>query len=309
MGYKLAGYDVIAANDIDPQMAKVYQANHHPKHYFLESISTLHKRNDLPKELYGVDILDGSPPCSTFSMAGGREKFWGKEKTFREGQAKQVLDDLFFEFIQLAKKLQPKVIVAENVKGMLAGNAKGYLLEISKQFSEAGYDVQLFMLNAASMGVPQKRERVFFVCSRKDLGVGKINLSFSCKPVAFKEIYCAGVNDRPLQPKEMILWQNKREGEPSLVEANKRLYGKDGYFKSILVGGNDVCNTVIAGDALVLKDEPRHLNNTELVLAGSFPGDYDFGGLARQYLIGMSVPPVMMAQVSYQVYKQWLSKP
>jgi DNA (cytosine-5)-methyltransferase 1 len=52
------------------------------------------------KELFDIDILDGSPPCSSFSMSGSREKAWGKNKKFREGQANQVLDDLFFHFIQ-----------------------------------------------------------------------------------------------------------------------------------------------------------------------------------------------------------------
>ena len=64
MGYKLAGYDVVAANDIDPQMAKVYKANHNPKQFFLCGIKELLERNDLPQ----VDVLDGSPPCSVFSM-------------------------------------------------------------------------------------------------------------------------------------------------------------------------------------------------------------------------------------------------
>lgn len=76
MGYKLAGYDVIGANDIDIQMAKVYKKNHHPKYYYLESIIDFRKRNDLPDELYNLDVLDGSPPCSTFSLAGSREKVW-----------------------------------------------------------------------------------------------------------------------------------------------------------------------------------------------------------------------------------------
>ena len=60
-------------------------------------------------------------------MAGNRGKDWGKEKKFREGQSKQVLDTLFFDFIDLAKKLQPKVVIAENVKGVLLGEAKDYV--------------------------------------------------------------------------------------------------------------------------------------------------------------------------------------
>ncbi len=116
---------------------------------------------DLPEELYNLDVLDGSPPCSTFSMAGSREKGWGVEKQFREGQKRQRLDDLFFHFINIAKELQPKVVVAENVKGLVGGNAKGYVNEILKAYDEAGYKVQIFLLNAATMGVPQRREREY----------------------------------------------------------------------------------------------------------------------------------------------------
>jgi DNA (cytosine-5)-methyltransferase 1 len=157
MGYKLAGFDVIGHNDIDKKMIEVYKVNHNPKYSFLESITTFAKRKDLPKDLYNLDILDGSPPCSSFSMAGNREKDWGKEKVFREGQAEQVLDTLFFDFIDLAKELQPKVVVAENVKGLLLGNAKEYVRKIYNAFDEAGDYCQHFLLNAPKMGVPQRR--------------------------------------------------------------------------------------------------------------------------------------------------------
>jgi len=59
MGYKLAGYDVLGCNEIDPQMMKVYQNNHHPKYSYLDDIREFRKRNDLPQELYELDILDG----------------------------------------------------------------------------------------------------------------------------------------------------------------------------------------------------------------------------------------------------------
>ena len=66
MGYKLAGFDVIGFNEIDPRMAKAYIANHHPKYAFVEPIQTFKNRKDLPKELYNLDILDGSPPVVAF---------------------------------------------------------------------------------------------------------------------------------------------------------------------------------------------------------------------------------------------------
>ena len=84
MGYKLAGYEHLGGIEIDPKVADVYNINHKPKYLFIEDIREFNNRNDLPKELYEIDILDGSPPCSSFSMAGNREKDWGKEKKFRD---------------------------------------------------------------------------------------------------------------------------------------------------------------------------------------------------------------------------------
>ena len=93
MGYKIAGFQVIGANDIDPEMAEVYRANHNPEHYYLKPIGKLveqFRSEGVPDHLRGLDILDGSPPCSSFSTAGNREKDWGRDKKFREGQAYQV---------------------------------------------------------------------------------------------------------------------------------------------------------------------------------------------------------------------------
>ena len=87
MGYKLAGFDVLGCNEIDPKMMAAYVENHNPKYSFLEPIQNFKLRDDLPEELYNLDILDGSPPCSSFSISGNREADWGKEKKFREGQA------------------------------------------------------------------------------------------------------------------------------------------------------------------------------------------------------------------------------
>ena len=77
MGYKLAGFDVIGCNEIDSNMMNVYCKNHNPKYSFLEPIQDFKNHKDFPAELYNLDILDGSPPCSTFSMVGSREDAWG----------------------------------------------------------------------------------------------------------------------------------------------------------------------------------------------------------------------------------------
>ncbi len=289
MGYKLAGYDVVCANDIDPQMQKVYEANHHPKKYILGPIKDLIHRNDLPQ----VDVLDGSPPCSTFSTTGLREKAWGKEKHFREGQAKQVLDDLFFDFIKLAEKMKPRVVIAENVSGMLKGNAKGYVKMIIDEFAKIGYTCQVFLLNAASMGVPQKRERVFFICNKANK---KIKLAFNKKPIIFLEISDGTDTKKNLTDKYYEYWKDARPGAPV------------GKFQSTKkVNSNKVANTISASGGTYHDKYPRQLNKWETSLIGSWPLDYDFVDVPYRYLIGMSVPPVMMAHVAEEVYKQLLS--
>ena len=79
MGYKLAGFNVLGCNEIDPKMISAYRKNHKPKYSFLEPIQDFKLREDLPEELYNLDILDGSPPCSSFSISGNR-KGLGKAK-------------------------------------------------------------------------------------------------------------------------------------------------------------------------------------------------------------------------------------
>ena len=91
-------------------------------------------------------------------MCGQREKAWGKQKHFKEGQVLQRLDDLVFVYIDTIKKLKPKVAILENVKGIILGNAMAYAKEILKSLNIIGYDVQVFLLNAASMGIPQKEK-------------------------------------------------------------------------------------------------------------------------------------------------------
>ena len=320
MGYKLAGFDVLGCNEIDPKMIEAYKTNHNPKYTYLEPIQTFKERKDLPKELYNLDILDGSPPCSSFSMAGNRDKDWGKEKKFREGQAEQVLDTLFFDFIDLAKELQPKVVVAENVKGLLLGNAKEYVRQIYRDFDKAGYYCQHWLLNASKMGVPQRRERVFFVCLRKDLAEPflyqkdmftvnpKLELNFNEEPILFKEVKEKNSTERQLKGDALRLWNKRRKGDIDLDVVSTR-EGRPNYmFNHKFLYDEKVSNTIIGNDTCCLFDEARYRSKRELALCGSYPLDYDFGKLKPEYLIGMSVPPVMTGKIAKEIYNQWLKK-
>lgn len=323
MGYKLAGYDVIGCNEIDPRMMKCYTANHHPKYSYCEDIRTFKLRKDLPEELYQLDILDGSPPCSSFStVAGSREKGWGKEKKFREGQAEQVLDTLFFDFIDLAKELQPKVVIAENVKGLMLGNAIKYVTRIYDEFERAGYTLCHTLCDASAMGVPQRRPRVFFTAIRNDLlhkipttqnlfsTVPLIDLEFGEKPIPFRDFYQPGVDDRPIKKGLMYdLWEKRQPGDTVMYQIAERVKGKPSCFSNRFIITDDVCPTLTAQvGGFFLFDEFRYPNKEEVSCIASFPSDYDFCGEPYFYVCGMSVPPVMMAQVSSRVYEQWLSR-
>ena len=321
MGYKLAGFDVIGMNEIDKKMADCYIENHKPKYSFIEDIRVFKERNDLPKELYELDILDGSPPCSSFSMAGNREKDWGKEKKFREGQAEQVLDTLFFDFIDLAKKLQPKIVIAENVKGILLGEAKEYVKKILVDFDKAGYIVKEFLLDASRMGVPQKRERVFFIAIRKDLAeclpqnktlffedFPLLDLVFFEELIPFHKVF-KDYTDRPLSEHYMNFWNIRKYGDVDFSNSSERM-GKNpnAQFQYKYLYMDKVANTITAGEQCVLYDHPRYRNFDELCECGSYPKDYDFKTSKPEYLIGMSVPPIMTAQIASRIYEQWLSK-
>jgi len=295
MGYKLAGFDVLGCNEIDPKMIEAYRANHKPKYSYLEPIQDFKSKKDLPKELFNLDILDGSPPCSSFSMAGLREKAWGKQKKFREGQALQVLDTLFFDFIDLAERLQPKVVIGENVKGLLLGNAKEYVEKIYKAFDKAGFVCQHFLLKGSDMGVPQGRERVFFICLRKDLTkrFNKTNNLFEEKPYLNLDF-----NEKPILSKDVVTKGNPISDKTSYIESR---YG------DILVNPDKVFNTICTRNRYFY-DLKHYVSDETYLRAGTYPMDYDFVKTQPLYLTGMSVPPVMTAQVVSRVYEQWLSK-
>lgn len=316
MGYKLAGFDVLGCNELDLKMIEIYEVNHSPKYSYLESIQDFKCRNDLPKELYNLDILDGSPPCSSFSIQGNREKDWGKKKNFQEGQAKQILDTLFFDFIDLVKKLQPKVVIAENVKGLLFGNAKKYVRRIYEEFGGAGYYCQHWVLDSSKMGVPQKRERVFFICLRKDLAspflykkdfltqVPKLELKFNIPVIPFKEI-----EDNKDNKIVQLTTRNSYWHKVNYGDTFSSRHPKGHLFSDYKTNPNKPLRTIIANPSAggwhyAIK---RRLNKNELIKGGSFPMDYDFKNLKHKYVIGMSVPPVMTAQIATQIYNQWLS--
>lgn len=170
LGYKMAGYRVLWASEFIPAAQNTYRANH--GNTILDTrdireVSAQHILDAIGLQKGQLDLLDGSPPCASFSTAGKREATWGKVKTYSDTE--QRVDDLFFEFIRILEGLQPKVFVAENVSGLVKGTAKGYFLLILSQMKQAGYKVKCKVLDAQWLGVPQARQRAIFVGVRNDL--------------------------------------------------------------------------------------------------------------------------------------------
>lgn len=111
---------------------------------------------DLPDN---IDGIIGGPPCQSWSEAGSLKGI------------KDARGQLFYDYIRILKDKQPLFFVAENVSGMLAARNSEAVKSFLNLFDEAGYDVNLRMLNANDFDVPEDRDRVFYVGFRKDLGI------------------------------------------------------------------------------------------------------------------------------------------
>lgn len=299
MGYKLAGCDVIGCCEIDPKMNAVYTKNHNPRHNFLMDIREFNKIPDseLPPELFKLDILDGSPPCTTFSMAGQREEGWGKKKKFREGQAEQTLDDLSFVFIETTAKLRPKCVIMENVEGLLLGEAWKYVQDIYRHFKEAGYSVRHWLLKGEQMGIPQSRHRVFFIAIRQDVNYNleRLDMSFYYEPVLYKII-----KDRKgKQPTEYQyrLLDNAIHSDKKLATIKQRLDGDNVGFTDLIVWDDEILPTITANGKIFSGNDKLHVSDTEIILGQTFPIDYDFLSSKVRYICGMSVPPIMIKRI------------
>ena len=149
-------FEIVAANEILPNMAKAYSLNHPSVKVYIEDIKNLNAKrieNDLNIKANEIDIIVGGPPCQAYSTVG-----------------KRLIDDprgkLFQEYYRILKEFNPKFFLFENVKGLLSMQ-NGELLEtIISLFKSLGYKVQYTLLNAADFGAPQLRERVIIIGSK-----------------------------------------------------------------------------------------------------------------------------------------------
>lgn len=172
LGFRMAGFKTVYASEFVAAARDTYEANHgfqpDPRDVREVTGASIRAMAGLaPDE--ELDVLEGSPPCASFSMSGSRAEHWGEVRKYSD--TKQRTDDLFAEFARLLGELRPRVFVAENVAGLLRGVARGYFKEIHELLAAQGYLVRARLLDAQWLGVPQTRQRVILIGARADLNI------------------------------------------------------------------------------------------------------------------------------------------
>ena len=335
LGYRMAGFKVVYANEFAPHAQAIYRENMDPRCY-LDTRDVREVTAESIREIVGgeVDVLDGSPPCQAFSTAGRREKNWGKARKYEHG-ATQKNEQLFEEYIRILRGLKPKAFVAENVSGLVKGTAKGFFIEIMRGLKESGYRVRCQILDAQWLGVPQTRQRAIFLGVREDLG---FDPEFP-KPLPYRYTVrdaCPWIVSAGKDPKGKF---SKKEGmadEPSATvvampgghlwaTGDKEVvsiegtaigreydnvevgHGSGKYFSLVRADPERPSPAILAAGgesagiaSVVHPHQKRKFTIEEVKRLCSFPDDFQMAGTfaERWRVLGNSVPPVMMRKIA-----------
>ncbi len=340
LGFRLAGYETLWASEFIAPARETYRLNFPGVYVDDRDIRDVAPEDILQQTGLAVgecDVLEGSPPCASFSTAGKREAGWNKVKQYSE--TKQRVDDLFFEFIRILAGVQPKVFVAENVKGLVIGKAKGYFKQIHTAMKEAGYRVSCRVLDAQFFGVPQHRERAVFVGVREDLGIEPSHPPPQAKPVPLKaalpniiRFRVGGGPDKwksANNPMDTVVQSGAELSETAYLSANgfcetdisryaigaewdKLKPGEQSgrYFQLVKADPDKPCGTILQTTGSILLAagvthpyEKRKFTIAELKRICGFPDDFQLTGTYAQQWerLGRAVPPPMMQAIAEHI--------
>lgn len=308
-GFKLAGYEVLLGLDCIGTFVETFTLNNEKAKAICEDIREI-TANDIKKKIgrRKVDVVVGGPPCQGFSMAGRRD-------------SKDPRNSLFMEFVRIIDKLKPKYFAMENVKGLLSTNAASgdSVVEIIKQeFKRIGYKVDYRVLMAADYGVPQKRQRIFFLGTNTK------------RPICFPEPTHQQKPEQMLfgKPKkkwvgvgEVLLGENEVDKKffhtPKMIKGferrkdNNKKNGKG--FGWQILKFNEPSYTISArywkdgSDALVRYTDKkiRMLTPLECARIQSFPDTYKFFGSKKDTYtqIGNAAPPLLAKAIAIEIKK------
>ena len=332
-GYRLAGGNILCVNEFVEQARITYKENYPDTKILPDDIKELTGKDFLQTtgiQKGELDILDGSPPCSAFSMCGTLGKSgskhsdgWGKTKKYSDNKVVENIEDLFFEFLRIAKDLKPKVIIGENVAGLVAGEAKLKLNEIVNTFEEIGYDVSYKILNASHFGVPQSRRRVIFIAVREDvteaIGLTFMNIA-SIFPEGSGDIVTAGeaLEGLELDPEELKwctdTWLKSAHykdtaalmpDDPDKVLGGNDYHPKGWHFNVKKISRHHPAPTITTNADVCHFIEKRRLTINEIKRLMALPDDFKVTGSMSQKLerCGRMVPSLMMKAIAESVYK------
>ncbi len=302
LGLEQAGFNAVLLNEIDKQACATLRHNRPQWHIIEGSIEHI----DFTRYHHNIDFVSGGFPCQSFSYAGNQRGF------------DDVRGTLFFEFARAIREIQPKVFLAENVRGLLNHDGGRTLATIEKVIADLGYTlVGSSVLKAMHYRVPQKRERLFLVGVRNDLA-NKANFTFP-KPheriMTLRDGLKAGELYNCDVPESMgQIYPSKKKAVLDLVPAGgcwrhlpdaiQREYMKKSYF---LGGGRTGMARRLSWDEASLTltcapaqnqterchpDETRPLTVREYARIQTFPDVWQFmGSMSAQYKqIGNAVP-------------------
>ena len=333
-GYRLAGGKILCINEFVEEARNTYHENYPNTPILPDDIKELEGKHLLEAANVGVgevDILDGSPPCSAFSMAGavvqgkGHSAGFGQVKKYSDDKKVENIEDLFFEFIRVAKDIQPKVIVGENVSGLLMGEAKNYYYKITAEFGNIGYNVSSMLLDSSHYGVPQTRKRVIFIAVRKDvtdvIGLTSLNIA-GVFPEKNSEVVTCGKAFEDLNYDEeeiKMLTETFSKGshfetaskmplDPKKVLTGCDYHPKGHHFNMKRVSRFKPSPTITASGGCIHWSEMRKLALGETRRLTSLPEDFKLTGKWEQKSerMGRMVPPLMMKAIADSIYKKVL---
>jgi len=309
LGYRMAGFKVVVAHDFVEAARETYRANFENTPVLTEDVRQLTAAKLQTYAGLEIDVLDGSPPCASFSMNGEESKLWGKEKAYGRGGLKQRTDDLFPEYIRLIGELRPRAFVAENVFGLVRGVGKGYFKEFLAAMKDKGYRVRAAVLDAQWLGVPQIRQRLIFIGFRDDLGIEPEHPT----PLPYRYSVGDAVIYQPVPKDSEYPREVWTEGYAIDSEAKRLAQGEKSakYFNLVRAHRDLPVTTIVAGGGHAgaaahlhpFADPPRKFTIPELRRLCGFPDDFELLGTFEQQWerLGRAVPPPMMAAVARKV--------
>ena len=160
LGLKRAGFDIVYANEINPDAVKTYKKNFPEVFVQQEDIKKVNPVL-LKKKIGKIDLIAAGTPCQGFSMAGPRNSNDPRNK-------------LFLQLLKFVDTFKPKMFVMENVPGILTIDNGKVIKRIENSFSKIGYRIQYKVLFASEFGVPQERKRIFIVGTKKKISPEKL---------------------------------------------------------------------------------------------------------------------------------------